>query len=173
MVATAHRPRRLDAGRILAALGAIALLVGLFLDWYSLEGRALDASLSAWTAFEIVDLLLALLALVAIAAALRGFVARPDLPEVPSGLLVPAGFAALLLVTVSIINFPPAASGGDPEAGIWISFVGAVAMALGALLRNAGIALVVTPREPATAAHHDPAAAPVRSETETEVLREP
>ena len=167
-----HSAQRLDAGRLLAAFGAIALLVGLFLDWYSLEGRALDSGLSAWTAFEVVDLVLALLALVAQAAAVRGFVARPGLPEVPSGLLVPAGFAALLLVTVSIINFPPAASGGDPEAGIWISFAGAVTMALGALLRNAGIALIVTPRDRATPPPADAVAPPVRPETETEVLRE-
>ena len=166
-----HSAQRLDAGRLLAAFGAIALLVGLFLDWYSLEGRAL-AGLSAWTAFEIVDLLLALLALVALAAAVRGFVPRSDLPEVPSGLLVPTGFAALLLVTVSIINFPPAASGGDPEAGIWLSFAGAVAMALGALLRNAGVALIVTPRDRATAPPVAPTTPPAHPETETEVLRE-
>ena len=51
-------PRGLSAGPILLAIGAAALLVSLFLNWFKPE-------LTAWTAFEIVDLLLALIALAA------------------------------------------------------------------------------------------------------------
>ena len=58
---------RIDLGAGLVALGAIGLLVSLFLDWYS-------PALSAWDAFEIVDwalVLCAVAALVAVAIALR------------------------------------------------------------------------------------------------------
>ena len=39
--------RRFEVGPILVALGAVVLLVSLFLDWYG--------SLTAWDAFEVVE----------------------------------------------------------------------------------------------------------------------
>ena len=46
---------RFDAGTGLVALGAVLLLVSLFVDWY-------DPSGTAWSVFEFVDILLALAA---------------------------------------------------------------------------------------------------------------
>ena len=54
--------RRFEVGPILVALGAIVLLVSLFLDWYG--------SLTAWDAFEVVEVLLAALAVTALVIAL-------------------------------------------------------------------------------------------------------
>src|SRR5829696_2294230 len=56
-------PRRLEAGPLLVTLGALLLLVSLFLDWFSGE-------VTAWEAFEAWDLVLFVLALGSIAAAL-------------------------------------------------------------------------------------------------------
>ena len=55
--------RRLEAGPLLVTLGALLLLVSLFLNWFTGEIRA-------WEAFEAWDLVLFLLALGAIAAGL-------------------------------------------------------------------------------------------------------
>ena len=46
--------RRFDIGPLLVALGALVLLVGLFLDWYG--------GVNAWNSFELADVVLAALA---------------------------------------------------------------------------------------------------------------
>ena len=55
--------RRLEAGPLLVTLGALLLLVSLFLSWYAGE-------ITAWEAFEVWDLVLFVLALGSIAAGL-------------------------------------------------------------------------------------------------------
>ena len=161
----AGTPRSIEAGRVVAALGAIALLVGLFLDWYSSGIPGRDDAVSAWTVFEVVDLLLALLALATLLAVADRLAPRPLLPAAPGTAVGAAGFAALVLVTTSLVNDPPAASGASLEEGIWISFAGAFLMALGAVLGHSRISFVVTPRET------EPRSDPERDETETQVLR--
>ena len=54
--------RRFDIGPIVLALGAIVLLIALFLDWF--------AAWNAWQVFEITDVLLAALAIAGFVAAL-------------------------------------------------------------------------------------------------------
>ena len=53
--------RRFEVGPILVGLGAILLLVSLFLDWYG--------GLTAWDAFEVVEVMLATLAVTALVIA--------------------------------------------------------------------------------------------------------
>jgi hypothetical protein len=83
-----------------------------------------------------------------------------------------------VLVTVYLVNEPPLVHGATPAEGAWISFGGALLMALGALLRNSRVALVVSPRsEPAPpAAQEPPPTAPpppgAREQTDTQVLPE-
>ncbi len=140
-------PGGVDAGTLVAAAGAIALLVGLFLDWYSPGSGGAFEGASAWTVFEIVDLLLAVLAIAVLLAVLSALAPGGSLPELPSATVAVAGVAALVLVTVSLVDDPPAASGASLEEGIWISFGGAVLMVLGAVLERSRIRLVVTPRD--------------------------
>ena len=141
------RREGIDGGRLVVALGALLLLISLFLNWYGF-GRGPDGDgFSAWTAFELVDLILALLAISAIAAAIEPFVlSTPRLPERTGAV---AGPIALLLVAVSLINEPPAAQGFDStmEIGAWLALAGSVIMCAGALLSFNRISLVVTPRE--------------------------
>ncbi len=152
---------------MVVALGAVLLLVSLFLDWYGFGSGPDSDGLSAWTAFELVDLILALLALAAIAAAIESLLrSRPRLPERIGAI---AGPAALLLVAASLINEPPAAQGfdSDLEIGAWLGLAGAALMCAGALLAFNRISLVVTPRERATTTPPPPATS---SETETRPL---
>ena len=150
----------IDGGRVIVAIGAALLFASLFVDWYGF-GRgvdlanfdeAQDTGVTAWTAFELVDLLLALLSITAIAAALEPFVRTSS--RIPAGFTAAAGPAALLLVVVSIINEPPAAQGFDSqlEVGAWLALAGAAIMCAGALLAGNRISLVVTPRERGTEA---------------------
>jgi len=140
----------IDGGRVVVAIGGALLFASLFVDWYGF-GRGPDGNgFSAWTAFELVDLLLALLALAAIAASIEPL-AREN-SRMPKGIAAAAGPAALLLVAVSLVNVPPAAQGfdSDLEVGAWLALAGAAIMCAGALLALNRISLVVTPRERST-----------------------
>jgi len=146
-------PRRLDASKLLIAIGAIALLVSLFLDWFAVEDQFEPGDgVSAWTVFEIVDLLLAALAVAAIVAAVEALVRGAARSRVPPSWTRAAGPAALVLVVAALLNHPPAAIGQSIQEGGWIALAGALLMTIGALLGFARIALVVAPREQAPGA---------------------
>jgi hypothetical protein len=158
---TARTPsdvRTIEAGALLIGLGAILLLVSLFLEWY-------QPGLEAWSVFEVWDLVLALLAvgaLVAIGGRLGYGAPRPD-----SWLIGTAG-AALVIVVYAILDPPPATAGlpdGDPATGLWLALLGSVLMTAGAVLSVARISVAITaagpaPRDPSVAATHDPATQP-------------
>jgi hypothetical protein len=143
-------PERINAGQILVVVGAVALFVSLFLNWY--EGPfAGEGALSAWTAFELLDIVLAGLALVAIAAAV------PILREGPATLISSRwlpwlGLAAFVLVAVTLLNDPPGARDRGLEPGAWIGLAGAALLAVGGLLSFARVSLVVSMRP----AHAEP-----------------
>jgi hypothetical protein len=139
-------PERINVSRILVAVGGAALFVSLFLDWY--EPRfAGESGLTAWTAFEILDILLAGLALVAIAALVpvrRG----PGTATLVADRWLPwLGLAALIVVVVSFLNDPPGARDRGLELGAWIGLAGAVVLGAGALLSYAKVSLVISTRE--------------------------
>jgi hypothetical protein len=117
--------RRFELGPIIVAIGSLLLLVSLFLDWYS-------PALSAWDAFEIVDLLLAALAIAALVAAAGTFV--PDGGPLDRRWLPALVAVVAVLVAASIVNPPPAASGSHLDTGVWVAFGAALAMLVGAVL---------------------------------------
>jgi hypothetical protein len=116
--------RRFEVGPILIALAAIVLLVSLFLEWYG--------GLTAWDAFEVVDVLLAVLGVAAIVIAVGQLV--PDLDYADRGWLSAIVLGVAVLVAAEIINPPPAAGGEDPTTGAWIAFASALVMFVGAVL---------------------------------------
>lgn len=117
---------RIEAGPLVAVLGALLLLVSLFLDWY-------EPGMSAWTSFEALDLVLAGLALAAALAA--GGLLAPELAVLDRRWLVPLAVVAVVIVGSQLVNPPPAAAGGrDPESGAWLGLAGSLLMAAGALL---------------------------------------
>jgi hypothetical protein len=129
----AHRePVRLEAGPLLAAAAALLLLVSLFLDWYG-RPDAPEAAVTAWTAFEVHDLLLAAIGLVALARAASALGAiTPRGPQVPLWAL---GLAALVIVGSQLVNPPPGAIDATREIGAWIA-LGASLLLVGAGLIN-------------------------------------
>jgi hypothetical protein len=116
--------RRFEVGPILVALGAVMLLVSLFLDWYG--------SLTAWEAFEVVEVLLGSLAVAALVIAVGQLM--PDLEYIERRRLPVVVLAVAVLVAAEIINPPPAAGGQDPASGAWIAFGAAVVMFVGTVL---------------------------------------
>jgi hypothetical protein len=130
--------RRLEAGPLLVTLGAVLLLVSLFLHWFTGE-------ITAWAAFEVWDLVLFVLALGAIAAGL-GLTAS-DVEAVDRGWL-PAGVAAVALIVASqIIDPPPAAADQDADTGAWLALGSALVMCAGAVLTFGRVHLAVTVEE--------------------------
>jgi hypothetical protein len=157
----------LDGGRLLAGVGALALLISLFLNWWVPDENAFGAEdggagVSAWNVFELIDILLALLAVATIALAAEA-ATRPGRERLPALVGDAAGPAALVLVVVSLVNEPPLltlGTGADPGAGAWVALAGAIVMTIGSLLRHARISVTVSPRERSA------------SETETRPLAE-
>jgi hypothetical protein len=130
------RQTQVPIGPLLAAVGAVLLIVSLFLDWYE--------EVTGFTVFEFLDLLLVVLALVTLAtlAAAVGILRTPLRPGTP--LLV--AVIALLIVLSQLVNHPPAATERDPDTGLWLGLAGAALMVAGAVLATARIALAVEPR---------------------------
>jgi hypothetical protein len=113
--------RHLDLGRALVALGALLVLVALFLDFFEVGG-------SGWEVFEALDLVLAGLAAAALYGALR--------PAPGTGRealrLVPALLFVVLLV--QLLQPPPAAADSDPDTGAWLALAGSLLVLAGAVL---------------------------------------
>jgi peptidoglycan/LPS O-acetylase OafA/YrhL len=166
-------PERINGGQALVAIGAIMLIVSLFLSWYE-PGR------SAWTVFEVWDIVLAAIGVAAIAAIVPA--RRPDVRHehiVPERWLPALAGAALVIVVVSLINHPPAARGSSPEVGAWIGLAAAIVLVSGAILNRARISLVITlrptertsaPPPPPPAPEPEPPEADLEAETATQPL---
>ena len=123
---------RFDAGTGLVALGAVLLLVSLFVDWY-------DPSGTAWAVFEFVDILLALAAIACLVALVpRYAVLQRAVPVI--------AFVALFVVAVQLIQPPPAAAGDQLKAGAWLALAATALMAAGATLSAASISVTVDVR---------------------------
>jgi hypothetical protein len=131
---------RIEAGPILAGIGALLLLVALFLDWYEEAG-------TAWEVFEVWDVVLAALALTALYSAFEEISGREPLAE---RLLLLTGLLALVIVLSQLINDPPAATDAGKESGIWLALGGAALMALGGLLSSTHISVALVSDGPRT-----------------------
>jgi hypothetical protein len=133
-------------GEWLAGVSGVVLLVALFLDWYGpLVGYD---KLSAWEAFGVVDVVLALAAVWAIAlAAMTALDRSQAVPTALASLLTYVALLALALVLYRVISPPDhlqsATPGrptgyipsGDPsrEVGLWIGLAATVGVLAGAL----------------------------------------
>jgi hypothetical protein len=128
---------RINAGSVLATLGALVLLVSLFLTWYE-PGR------DAWTVFELNDLVLAALGLLVLASSVPGLFGSRSL-RYPREASVPyAGVGALIIVVATLIQAPPSAAHDSPQLGAWLALGAAVAITLGGLLLRSRVSVVVT-----------------------------
>jgi peptidoglycan/LPS O-acetylase OafA/YrhL len=128
--------QKIDAGSALAALGAALLLVSLFVRWFDPGG-------TAWQVFEVVDLVLAGIAL----AALMGTLARSDPAGEPPRWLLGVSAAALAVVAVQLIDPPPSARGSDIATGAWLALAATAVMAIGAGLSRSSVSIIVDVRQ--------------------------
>ena len=125
---------RFDAGTGLVAVGAVLLLVSLFVDWYRPGG-------DAWAVFEFVDLALAGAAISALLAM------APRLGDGGLGRALPiVSAAAFVVVGVQLIDPPPAVSNSELQTGAWLALAATAIMASGALLGAASISVTVDVR---------------------------
>jgi carbon starvation protein CstA len=124
---------RLRPGELIAAAGGVALLVVLFLDWYAAGGAGgISVGLSAWQAFGVTDVLLALVALVAIALAVITAARRsPALPVALSVITASLGILATLLVLYRLLNQPGPNEFVAAELGVYLGLLCALAIAAG------------------------------------------
>ena len=129
-------PQRIDAGPVVAALGAVVLFLSLFVSWY-------ETDVSGWEAFESLDLILAGIAVAAGALAAGRLGARIADGADPR-LLPLLGAVALAAVAVTLLQAPPAAAGSDLTTGAWIALAASALALAGGALSAARISVTVT-----------------------------
>jgi hypothetical protein len=125
---------RFDAGTGLVAVGAVLLLVSLFIDWYDPGG-------DAWAVFESLDLVLVGVAVCGLLAVAPRFGAGGLGRALP--LIAAIGFA---VVVVQLFDPPPVVSDSDLATGAWLALAATATMAGGALLGAASISVTVDVR---------------------------
>lgn len=132
-------PRRLRAGEALAGLAGVGMVVFLFLPWYGVgalpsygvAGRAV----SGWQALSVIDIVLAIIAALAIALAVVTATQRsPALPVVLATLTWPLGMVATILVVVRLIARPGPNAMVSDRYGAYLALVAALGIAYGAFL---------------------------------------
>ena len=125
---------RFDAGTGLVAVGAVLLLVSLFIRWYDPGG-------DAWAVFESLDLVLAGVAVCGLLAV------APRFGTGGLGRALPLiSVAAFAVVVVQLIDPPPVVSDSDLATGAWLALAATATMALGAILGAASISVTVDVR---------------------------
>jgi hypothetical protein len=122
--------RRLRAGEWVAAASGMVLLLALFLPWYTVDP---GQSTTAWESFAILDIVLALIAVWAVALLL--VTATQPVPAVPvalAALVAIAGFVATVLVLIRVLDLPDGAAGR--EWALWLGLAGSLGVLVGGLL---------------------------------------
>jgi hypothetical protein len=125
-------------GPLVASVGALLLIVSLFLDWWT--------GVTAFTAYEFLDLLLLMLALATIVSLAGGLgLVRP---AVSPGISLAVSVFTILVVLSQVVNDPPAIVGTarGHAVGIWLALGGAALMVAGAVLGYAQISLAIEAR---------------------------
>ena len=144
--------RRIPFGPLVAGVGAVLLLVSLFLDWYD--------DFTAWTVFEVLDLVLAAVAIASLLSLARELGIGPVRRTIlGAGALLPLAATALVVVVSQALNHPPAADDFGKEFGLWLALAATLVMLAGAILASTRISLALDV-EPRSAAEPGPRAEP-------------
>jgi hypothetical protein len=131
---------RLRPGELIAGAGGIVLLVVMFLDWYAAGGRTefqgqeleISLGITAWQAFSVTDIILALTALAAIGLVVITAARRsPALPVAVSVITTTLGALATLLVLYRILNQPGPNDFVEVKLGAFLGFLAVLAIAVG------------------------------------------
>jgi hypothetical protein len=121
--------RRLRLGEWLAGAGGVLMVVSLLLPWY--------AGASGYEALSVIDVLLTLLALLALSLpVLQAIRDSPALPVGAGVLTIVFGGVGVLLVVFRLIDDP--FDGAQVRAGAWLGLLAALAITAGAWRSIAG-----------------------------------
>jgi hypothetical protein len=125
--------RRLRFGEWLAAAAGVLLIVALFLPWWELAiplSADADGVVSGYEAMTVVDILLTLLALLALAlAVLQATQDAPNRPVSAGILTVVFGAIGVLVVVFRLIDSP--IDGAITQEGPWVALVATIAITAG------------------------------------------
>jgi Protein of unknown function (DUF2510) len=115
---------RIRFGEMIAAVSGIVLFISLFLEWYSVKGKGLAAGagsggVSGWESLSFIDILLFLIAIIAVGVAvLRATnTTLRQLPASTAFILLVAGAIATLLVLFRLLSTGDL---GHPEVSAFI-----------------------------------------------------
>ena len=146
MAGTSFDTTRVRLGDMIAAAAGVILFISLFLNWYKVSAAGglikVSASVSGWEALGFIDVLLFLIAIVAIAVAVAramSFTPR-GLPFSLGLLLLVLGGLAVLLVLFRILSIPDEGASNVPGVdvgrsfGIFVALIGAIGVAVGGWL---------------------------------------
>ena len=128
---SANRPR---AGEAVTAICGVALLVVMLLDWYRTGGAPGGApeGLSAWQAFGALDVILALIAVLAISPAVLSATRRsPALPIAASVITSALAIVAVIAVLYRILDQPGPNALVETRLGAFLGFVSTLGIAAG------------------------------------------
>ena len=154
--------RRLRSGEWIAGISGLVLLVALFLPWYGDDG----GSRTGWQSLGVLDVVLALVALSALAIpAVTALHRAPAVPLAHQALTVIVGLLAVILVLIRVLNMPDWAV--EREWGLWVALAATVGITAGALLAMRDERLTREGR------HTDLTGVPVAHQPEIETLSPP
>jgi multidrug transporter EmrE-like cation transporter len=134
---------RVRTGEMIAGVSGAALFIILFLEWFSLptggieiEGFAtavgVDTSISAWQAFDFIDLVLLLAVIAGVGlAVLAAAQSSVQLPVAASAITAGLGILGTLLVLYRVID-PP--SDLDRAYGLFLGLIAVAGVAIGGWL---------------------------------------
>jgi hypothetical protein len=110
---------------VVVVIGGALLFASLFVKWYA-------PGTSGWTAFEVLDLVLAFAALVALSAGI-GALFGERWPE--HARFVPViGLVAAVIVLTQLIEPPPLVHGASRKAGGFLALLGSLILVAGGVL---------------------------------------
>jgi cytochrome bd-type quinol oxidase subunit 2 len=115
--------RRVRIWEWLTGLAGAVLLVSLFLPWYGAGG----ADASAWEAFAVTDVILALVGLMALGLPIIAATQRTTaVPQAWTALIMLVVVPGILIALFRLLNLP--GDGLERQAGIWLGFAATVAV---------------------------------------------
>jgi len=137
---------KLRTGELIAGIAGVLLLIVMFFAWYGVggsigefaEAAGVDTDVNAWQAFDFVDLLLFITAIVAIAAAALAASGRSvALPVAASVVVTILGILVTLLVLYRIVNQPGPNDVVDVKFGAYLGFLICLGIAAGGFMAMA------------------------------------
>jgi hypothetical protein len=137
---------KLRTGELIAGICGVLLLIVMFFSWYGIggaigqfaEAAGVDTNVNAWQAFDFIDILLFVTAIVAIGVAVLGATGRSvALPVAASVIVTVLGVIVTLLVLYRLINEPGDDQFVDIKFGAYLGFLVCLGVAVGGFLAMA------------------------------------